>query len=533
MTAPPPSKTTTLVGQSDPPPDATDPGHAKSGAEAYSAIANAMKLASSLVVSFGITIAVRQLLIPRMLGTERYGELNFADGFAGLFLVAAWLGVDTWLRKELGVTIKSAQGILGGILVVRAVFMVVLTTAMAVTLKLLGRSDAIVLMAIIFGVAQAMTMTQNTASSLLHAAGRVGGLSIVNIVGKLMWAAVVIPVLFLDISIVWLAVAFLLSETFKAICSTWLAAKHSKITLAVDLKAAFRAMKAALPFWVNNIALAGTGRADVAVVGTLAAGILGSHAAADREVGWYTVVLGIGSMLMVVTPVMGWVLVPLLSRALKRSQEEAGKIIRRAIEVCVVLGAPLSVGAFVAADELIAIYKPEYAPSALVLKIMAGTYVLTYLNVVAANCLAAQGKGWTVTLTSISTLLLTPALDFILVPIALRNFGPGAGAAACGAAIVVAEILTTSIMLKRLGRHAIDKRLVSIILRTVLTGACVIALDWALERFTPIHAGLRIGIDAAAYVALALGTRSVRIDEAKAFIQLARAQRAARGAVPA
>src|SRR3954462_11094646 len=85
------------------------------GVEAYSAVANAMKLASSLGVSFGITLAVRDFLIPRMLGTERYGEVNFADGFAGLFLVFGWLGVDTWLRKELGVTLKSADGLYGGI----------------------------------------------------------------------------------------------------------------------------------------------------------------------------------------------------------------------------------------------------------------------------------------------------------------------------------------------------------------------------------------------------------------------------------
>src|ERR1043165_3452013 len=131
------------------------------GVEAYSAVANAMKLASSLVVSFGITLAVRQFLIPRMLGTERYGELNFADGFAGLFLVAAWLGIDTWLRKELGVTLKTADGLYGGVAAVRTVFTVVLTAAMAITLKLLGRSDQIVIMAIIFGVAQLMVMTQN------------------------------------------------------------------------------------------------------------------------------------------------------------------------------------------------------------------------------------------------------------------------------------------------------------------------------------------------------------------------------------
>ncbi|MBK7863675.1 MAG: hypothetical protein IPJ65_34735 [Archangiaceae bacterium] len=500
------------------------------GIEAYSAVANAVKLAGSLVVSFGITLAVKQFLIPRLLGTERYGEVNFADGFAGLFLVASWLGVDTWLRKELGVTLKTADGLFGGVALVRTVMSVVLTAAMAVTLKLLGRSDTIVAMAIIFGIAQLMLMTQNTASALLHAAGRVGGLSVVNIVGKVLWAAIVIPVLVLDLSIVWLAAAFCISETFKAIGSSWLAARHTGITLRVDLKVSWRAMRDSMPFWINNIALAGTGRADVAVIGTMTVGILGTHAAADREVGWYTVVLGIGTMLMVVTPVIGWVLVPLLSRALVRSEEEAAKIIRRAIEVCVVVGAPLSVGAYVSADQLIAIYKPEYAPAGLVLKIMAFTFALTYLNVVAANCLAALGRGWTVTLTSIATLLLTPALDLVLVPLALRHYGPGGGAAACALAIVIAEVITTSVMLKSMGRLAIDRRLGSVTLRTLLCAGLVIALDLALQHFTPVNPWARVGIDAVAWVVFALLTQSVRLDEARALVQLAKAQRAARTA---
>jgi O-antigen/teichoic acid export membrane protein len=509
MTAPPPHPST------------------RSSVEAYSAVANAMKLASSLVVSFGITLAVRQLLIPRMLGTERYGEVSFADGFAGLFLVFGWLGVDTWLRKELGVTLKSADGLFGGIAAMRAGFALLLIVAMALTLKLLGRSPDIVLMATIFGLAQLMVMTQNTASALLHAAGKVGGLSLVNIIGKVVWAAIVIPVLLLDLSIVWLPAAFTLSETFKAVCSSWLAAHHTRISFRIDLKATFKAMRDSMPFWINNIALAGTGRADVAIVGTMSAAILGTHAAADREVGWYTVVLNLGSMLLVVSPVMGWVLVPLLSRALQRSEEEAGEIIRRALEACVVIGAPLSVGAFVAADQLIAIYKPEFAPSGLVLKIMSLSFAITYANVVAANCLAALGRGWTVTLTSIATLILTPTIDLLLVPLALRARGPGGGAAACAVAIVVAEVLTTSIMLRSLGRLAFDRRLLTVLGSTALTAAAVVVLDLLLAHVTAIHPWPRIGLDVAAYLLVALVTRSVRLDEVRAFVQLARAQRAA------
>jgi O-antigen/teichoic acid export membrane protein len=487
-----------------------------------------LKLASSLVVSFGITLALRQLVIPRFLGTERLGELNFADGLAGVFLVAAWLGVDIWLRREMGLSLKSADGLFGGILAVRAVSSLFLTAALAVTLYLMGRSPEIILTGVVFGIAQLASMMQNTSSALLHAASKVGGLSVSNIVGRLIWAAIVVPALMWHASLVWVAGAFAISEVFKAIYATMLVRRHTGLKLTIDFAATKNALKGSLPFWVNNIALAGTGRADVTVLGTMCVSLLGSEAASNREVGWYTVVLGFGGMMMVIAPVIGWVLVPLLSRALKQSQEAAGTIIPRAVEVCVVLGMPLTVGAFVAAEQIMAppFYRLEFAPAALVLKIMSVTYLATYINVVCANCLAALDRGWTVTFTSMAMLVMTPALDLLFIPYGVRLVGASGGAAACAVSLVLAEIITTGIMLKRLGHLAVDARLISVCIRTTITAGVVLALNYVLST-QGFHPWLRVGLDALVYVGVALLTGSVRVSEAVAFVKLARAQRAA------
>jgi hypothetical protein len=82
-------------------------------------------------------------------------------------------------------------------------------------------------------------------------------------------------------------------------------------------------------------------------------------------------------------------------------------------------------------------------------------------------------------------------------------------------------------MLRNLGRLAVDRRLLSVVARTLLTGSLVIGLDAVLKRSFTIHPWVRIGADAAAYVVIALATRSVRIAEARAFVQLARAQKGA------
>jgi len=494
--------------------------------EASHALRNALKLAGSLVVSFGITLAVRHFLVPRMLGAERLGELSFADGFAGLFLVAAWLGVDTWLRTELGTTLKRADGIFGGVALVRAGLGVFLTVAMATTLYLLGRPTEIVVTACVFAVAQLVVMTQSTASAMLHNAGEVDGLSVVNVVAKLTWAAGIVTGLALHASVVWLAAAFAGSEALRAAATLWLCRKHVGLRAEVDWPATRAAIKASVPWWVNAIALAGRG-AEVAVLGSVAAVHLGSQAAANREVGWYTAVLGFGGVLMSVVPVISWVLLPMLSRAAQEGPEKAGPIIRRALETCVVIGAPLAVGAYCAAEQLVLLLKPEFLPAARVLEVISVTYFVTYVNVVSALCLSALKRGWTVTLVSIAMVGVAPALDFVFVPIALRHFGPSAGSVTCAAAVVTVEVITTTLMLYRLGRLAVDARLVSVLLRTLLTAVIVLAFDFGLRR-----AGLpgwpRVGLVAVAWVAVALLTRSVRVADVKAIVQIARAQRASR-----
>jgi O-antigen/teichoic acid export membrane protein len=172
------------------------------------------------------------------------------------------------------------------------------------------------------------------------------------------------------------------------------------------------------------------------------------------------------------------------------------------------------------------LYKAEFAPAALVLRTMSATFVLTYLNVISANCLAALDRGWTVTITSVATLLLTPVLNFILIPLGLKHFGPSGGAAACAASIVIAEGLTTTVMIQRLGPRALDRRLLSCLARTLITGVTVVAFDFVLSTQGMLP-WLRVGVDAAVYVGLALLTGSVRVSEAVAFVKLAKSQRRA------
>jgi hypothetical protein len=141
------------------------------------------------------------------------------------------------------------------------------------------------------------------------------------------------------------------------------------------------------------------------------------------------------------------------------------------------------------------------------------------------------GRGWTVTYTSLATLVLTPVMDLVLVPYGIQWWGQGGAAAACACSLVAAETLTTGLMLKNLGRLAVDKRLIQVTARTLLTAAAVIGIDYLLRLYAPIHPWIRVALAAVNWVVLALATKSVSFSEAKAFIQLAKQSRAQRGAL--
>jgi hypothetical protein len=144
--------------------------------DSHAAIANALKLGSSLVATLVIAIAMK-FLMPRYLGPTRFGTLSFADGFTGTFFVTLSLGAESYIRKEVSVRLAHASDFLGGTLVLRAAMSVAIFGIMAMVMNATGRSREVRQLVYLFGAAQFFVSVNGTLSALLHARGRVGGMS--------------------------------------------------------------------------------------------------------------------------------------------------------------------------------------------------------------------------------------------------------------------------------------------------------------------------------------------------------------------
>ena len=92
------------------------------------AFRNVLKLGGSLVVSWTLSLVIK-FQLPRQIGPERFGALNFSDNFAGVFFILLDLGVDVYIMREVSVRPKHASDFFGGVVLLRVVLSVVLVVS--------------------------------------------------------------------------------------------------------------------------------------------------------------------------------------------------------------------------------------------------------------------------------------------------------------------------------------------------------------------------------------------------------------------
>ena len=273
------------------------------------AIANALKLGTSLAATLAIAIGMR-FLMPRYLGPTNFGTLSFADGFTATLFVLLSLGAEQYIRKEVSVRPAHASDFLGGTLLLRAAMSVAIFGLIAIVMHATSRSPEVATLVYVFGAAQFFVSVNGTLSALLHAKGHVDGMSALAVATKLVWAAGVGAAILARTGLWGFAAAFLASEGIKAGGLFALSRRHLGVVLRVDPIATKAMILSSLPYFLNGCAITAYNKLDVTLLGVLGAA---------REVGWYVAASSITGLTLLITPLIDWVLTPVLARGAARS----------------------------------------------------------------------------------------------------------------------------------------------------------------------------------------------------------------------
>jgi len=471
-------------------------------------IRNTVALAGSLVATWAVALGVR-LILPRRLGPEAFGTYQFADAFTTAFFVVTSLGVETYIRKEVSTRKEHASEFFGGMVVLRLAVSMVIVVLMAALMAAAGRPVRVQKLVLLFAVFQFFSGLNGTGSALLHAVGAVDGLAVLNVAAKLAWGTGIVAALASGAGVEGVAVVLALAEALKAGGVLWLARRHLGLGLAVDLGRTLAVVAASLPFYLHTLAHSIYGRLDVSLM---------SFLTSDVEVGWYGAAQNLAGLALLITPLIGWVLLPMLSRAAARSEQDLDAVVRRAFEAVLSAAAPVTLLLGLSAGVLVpTVFGAEFAPAAASLRILAPMFVLTYAAMVASTVLIRLERGWAVTAISLSGLGANALLNAFLIPACWRTFGRGGAGIGAAWALVATEAAVTALMLLLIGGRAFDRRSLSTMGKTAL--ACLLAL--AAHRALAGLGPARIAADALVYFGFIVAFKAVRIGEVVSLVRLA------------
>jgi O-antigen/teichoic acid export membrane protein len=305
-----------------------------------------------------------------------------------------------------------------------------------------------------------------------------------------------------------LAAAFLISEAVRTAALFPLARRYLRIRMEWRPAAVKAVIIAAFPFYLSQVANSVYARIGVSLLALLSS---------DTEVGWYSSAFNVAGLSLLVSPLIGSVLLPLLARAVGRSQARMFEIMNRAIRVIMMLVLPLSLLLGLGAEVWVKLlFGASFAPATLSLRVLAPMFVLTYVAMVLSTCIVLLGRAWTVTAISFCALALDLVLNATLVPLGMRLFGPGGAGAGAAAAVVCTEFAVMAALLALVGARAFNRTCLSSTGRALVACALVAAVDALLRPLGP----QRLWVDAAAYPALLFALGAVGAGDAKQVMVL-------------
>lgn len=488
------------------PPDDHTQDHTRH--EGLLALRNGVKLAASMILTWGVALIVT-FKLPKYLGPERFGHYRFGDQFAMSLAVFLSLGVDTYISREIAVRPKHASEFFGGVLVTRA--LVILPLVGVAFFFLDGEVHERRIAAVLFGFAYLFTALNQTFQQTLQAASKVDGLAIANVAAKILWGGGTFAAVTLQAPFWVLPLPMVVGEGLKA-AFLYVATRGAvDLELRIDVEQTKKVLRIAFPFYIANVAVSLGSSIDVVVLGKIVS-------KTSEEVGWYGSARQIAQLSALLSPIMSGVLIPMMSRAKARNEDDFYRILRRGFEAVIVVSLPLTLILALGAEFWIHVtIKDKFLPAADSLRWLAPTFVFAYANVLLWLALMILDRSWTITIVSIAGLVLLPVLIVLAVPL----FAPlGRGGAGMGVAIALStrELIIMLVFLAFLRDKALDRRGLASTIKSLAICAVVAVADHYLARLmSPLP---RLALDALFYAVLAIALRVIAPSDIKAVLQM-------------
>lgn len=305
-----------------------------------------------------------QVAVINNLGDQNWGKYNIVIGWATLFGVLGDLGITQYLTREIARDRSNANLLFWNSVVLRFLLAIVAGVVTTISAIMIGYSPEIVIGCILFTASYLFQALLAPLTSLVVGSERIDLSSLFAIVLQVLFWIFGTIVMVLGLGFEWIVIANVINIPITAGLMFY-SARRNKLgppKFHITVADWWPLIRAGLPFGAMQLSLSFAYRMDTIIL---------SRTAAEQVVGWYNVAYSLTLTLLTATRAYNEAVLPSLSRAYRTDPESARNIYFRSVKMMAFLGLPLCIGGMVLASKIIAtIYKPEYAPAALVLAIL-------------------------------------------------------------------------------------------------------------------------------------------------------------------
>lgn len=302
--------------------------------------------------------------VVRQLGDERFGQYSIVLSFVGLFQIFAELGMSQYVMREIARNRERTQSLILNLIGARMLLGLTAIGMIPLAAQLYGYSNELVLGVLLYTCTFLLSAIQAPLLTLVTANERFDLASGMNVIGQLTFVILGSIFLLSGFSFLSLIIASLISIIPQIILGLWGTIRNGylKPPLAFTPRTWPALMRAGLTFGMISLTLQIAFGIDTVML---------SKFVPPEEVGWYNVAYNLIFSIMFLSKSFREAMVPSLSRVYISEPEEVQRWYYRMVKAVVMLSLPIAVGGMVIASPLILLlYKAEFTPSILALRIL-------------------------------------------------------------------------------------------------------------------------------------------------------------------
>lgn len=319
---------------------------------------------------FAAQIALRvinpvfSIIIVRQLGDAEFGEYSVMLTWVTLFSVLGDMGIAQYMSREIARDREKATFLFWDVTALRFLLAVLVSIATIGGALLLGYNLFFITATALYCVGYFFQALIVPLSSILAGYERLDVLSVLGVVGQMIYIVAGTVALLVGQNYVWLVAASLVNMPIGILVLVWYVRRYGMSPPPFRLNPAgwWSLIVAGFPFGINQISLTIAYRFD-----TL---LLNSYVAA-QVIGWYNAAYGFSRALTSFTAAFSSALVPTLAREHTTDPEYVRLWYYRSFRLLLFTGLPMAVGGSLLADKLMPmLYGEEFQPASLVFAIL-------------------------------------------------------------------------------------------------------------------------------------------------------------------